>query len=155
MSNAGQRPSSKTGSPHNGGLRSTENRGKIILLADYKKPEDLIGQGGLLKQLTKALVERALQAEMTDHLGHGKNQLVANEAGNTRNGHSKKTLKSDFGELPIEIPRDRAATFEPLLISKHQTRWSGFDDKIVSLYARGMTVREIQGSVALSKNHKN
>jgi len=114
------------------------------LLADYKKPEDLIGQNGLLKQLTKALVERALQAEMTDHLGHGKNQLVANEAGNTRNGRSKKTLKGDFGELPIEIPRDRAGTFEPQLIGKHQTRWSGFDDKILSLYARGMTVREIQ-----------
>ena len=67
------------------------------LLADYKKPEDLIGQNGLLKQLTKALVERALQAEMTDHLGHGKNQLVANEAGNTRNGRSKKTLKGAHG----------------------------------------------------------
>src|SRR5664279_414726 len=114
------------------------------LLANYKKPEDLIGQNGLLKQLTKALVERALQAEMTDHLGHAKNQLVANEAGNTRNGRSMKTLKGDFGALPIEIPRDRAGTFEPQLISKHQTRWSGFDDKILSLYARGMTVREIQ-----------
>ena len=114
------------------------------LLADYKKPEDLIGQDGILKQLTKALVERALQAEMTDHLGHSKNQVVANEAGNTRNGRSKKTLKGDFGELPIEIPRDRAGTFEPQIITKHQTRWSGFDDKILSLYARGMTVREIQ-----------
>jgi putative transposase len=114
------------------------------LLADYKRPEDLIGQNGLLKQLTKALVERALQAEMTDHLGHSKNELVANEAGNTRNGRSKKTLKGDFGELPIEVPRDRAGTFEPQLIGKHQTRWSGFDDKILSLYARGMTVREIQ-----------
>ena len=69
------------------------------LLANYKTPEDLIGQNGLLKQLTKALVERALQAEMTDHLGHGKNQLVANEAGNTRNGRSQKTLKGDFGAL--------------------------------------------------------
>ena len=67
------------------------------LLANYKKPEDLIGQDGILKQLTKALVERALQAELTDHLGHGKHQLVANEAGNTRNGRSKKTLKGDFG----------------------------------------------------------
>jgi putative transposase len=114
------------------------------LLADYKKPEDLIGQNGFLKQLTKALVERALQAELTDHLGHGKNQLVANEAGNTRKGRSKKTLTGDFGELPIEIPRERAGTFEPQLISKRQTRWSGFDDKILSLYARGMTVREIQ-----------
>lgn len=114
------------------------------LLGDYKKPEDLVGENGLLKQLTKALVERALQAEMTDHLGHSKNQLVANEGGNTRNGRSKKTLKGDFGALPIDIPRDRAGTFEPQLITKHQTRWTGFDDKILSLYARGMTVREIQ-----------
>lgn len=114
------------------------------LLSNYKKPEDLIGENGLLKQLTKAMVERALQVEMTEHLGHGKNQLVANEAGNTRNGRSKKTLKGDFGDLPIEIPRDRAGTFEPVLIPKHQTRWTGFDDKILSLYARGMTVRDIQ-----------
>ena len=115
------------------------------LLADYKKPEDLIGQNGLLKQLTKAVVERALQAEMAEHLGHGKNESVENVTGNTRNGRSRKTLKGDFGDLPIEIPRDRHGAFEPQLIPKHQTRWSGFDDKILSLYARGMTVREIQG----------
>jgi putative transposase len=114
------------------------------LLADYRKPEDLIGENGLLKQLTKLLVEKALEAEMADHLGHGKNEPVENAAGNTRNGKSKKTLKGDFGELPIEIPRDRHGTFEPQLIPKHQTRWTGFDDKIVSLYARGMSVREIQ-----------
>lgn len=114
------------------------------LLADYKKPEDLIGENGLLKQLTKLLVEKALDAELAEHLGHGKNEPVANEAGNTRNGKSKKTLKGEFGELPIDIPRDRHGTFEPQLIAKHQTRWSGFDDKILSLYARGMTVREIQ-----------
>jgi len=114
------------------------------LLADYKKPEDLIGENGLLKQLTKLLVERALDAEMAEHLGHGKNEPVANPAGNTRNGRSRKTLKGDFGELPIEIPRDRQGSFEPQLIPKHQTRWAGFDDKILSLYARGMTVREIQ-----------
>lgn len=115
------------------------------LLADYKKPEDLIGENGLLKQLTKALVERALEAEMGDHLGHGKNQPVANATGNTRNGKSKKILKGDFGALPIDIPRDRQGSFEPLLVPKHQRRWSGFDQKILSLYARGMTVREIQG----------
>ena len=114
------------------------------LLADYRKPEDLIGEHGLLKQLTKILVEAALETEMADHLGHGKNEPVENVAGNTRNGKSKKTLKGEFGELPIEIPRDRHGTFEPLLIPKHQTRWTGFDDKILSLYARGMTVREIQ-----------
>ena len=114
------------------------------LLADYRKPEDLIGENGLLKQLTKLLVERALEAEMGEHLGHGKNESVENAAGNTRNGKSRKTLKGEFGQLPIEIPRDRHGTFEPQLIPKHQTRWSGFDDKILSLYARGMTVREIQ-----------
>lgn len=114
------------------------------LLADYKKPEDLIGEHGLLKQLTKALVERALQAEMAEHLGHDKHETVNNATGNTRNGKSRKTLKGEFGELPIEIPRDREGSFEPLIISKHQTRWAGFDDKILSLYARGMTTREIQ-----------
>ncbi len=114
------------------------------LLADYKKPEDLIGENGLLKQLTKALVERALQAEMAGHLGHDKHETVTNSTGNARNGKSRKTLKGEFGELPIEIPRDREGSFEPQIIPRHQTRWVGFDDKIISLYARGMTVREIQ-----------
>ena len=114
------------------------------LLGNYQKPEDLIGENGLLKQLTKLLVEKALDAEMAHHLGHDKHEPVANPAGNTRNGKSKKTLKGDFGELPIEIPRDRHSTFEPQIIPKHQTRWAGFDEKILSLYARGMTVREIQ-----------
>jgi len=114
------------------------------LLAGYQKPEDLIGENGLLKQLTKALVERALEAEMAEHLGHARNEPVANPTGNTRNGKSKRTLKGEFGELSIEVPRDHHGIFEPQLIPKHQTRWTGFDDKIISLYARGMTVREIQ-----------
>ena len=114
------------------------------LLSGYQKPEDLMGKNGLLKQLTKAVVERALEAEMAEHLGHSKYESVINTSGNTRNGKSKKTLKGEFGELPIEIPRDRHGSFEPQLIPKHQTRWAGFDDKIISLYARGMTVREIQ-----------
>jgi len=113
------------------------------LLANYKKPEDLIGESGLLKHLTKLLVEKALDAELTEHLGHDRHESVANDSGNTRNGKSKKTLKGEFGELPIEVPRDRHGSFEPQLIPKHQTRWTGFDDKIISLYARGMTVREI------------
>ncbi|SOO32139.1 hypothetical protein XAP6164_810013 [Xanthomonas phaseoli pv. phaseoli] len=90
------------------------------------------------------MVERALDAEMTEHLGHDKHEPVANAAGNTRNGRSRKTLKGEFGELPIEIPRDRHGSFAPQLIPKHQTRWAGCDDKILSLYARGMTVRKIQ-----------
>ena len=115
------------------------------LLANYQKPEDLIGENGLLKQLTKMLVERALETEMTEHLGHGMSAAVTNSTGNTRNGHSAKTLQGDFGELPLDIPRDRQGAFEPQLVAKHQTRWSGFDDKIISLYARGLSVREIQG----------
>ena len=81
---------------------------------------------------------------MTEHLGHDKYEAVMNATGNARNGKSNKTLKGEFGELPIEIPRDRDGSFEPQLISKHQTRWTGFDNKIISLYARGMSVREIQ-----------
>lgn len=95
-------------------------------------------------QLTKKLVERALDAELTHHLGHDKHGPVSNAAGNTRNGFSRKKLKGEFGELSIEVPRDRHGTFEPQIVEKHQTRWNGFDDKILLLYARGMTVREIQ-----------
>lgn len=114
------------------------------LLADYKKAEALIGENGLLKLLTKKLVEQALQAGMAEHRGYARNDAVSNSAGNTHNGKSKKTLKDDFGELPREIPRDRQGSFEPQIVTKHPTRWAGFDEKILSLYARGMTVREIQ-----------
>lgn len=112
---------------------------------NYKKPEELIGENGLLKQLTKALLERALQGEMTHHLGHKKNGAITSPGGNARNGKSAKTIKGEFGNLPIEIPRDRESSFEPVIIPKGQTRFNGFDDKIISLYARGMTTREIQG----------
>jgi len=115
------------------------------LLADYEKPEDLIGENGLLKQLTKALVERALQAELTTHLGYEKHDPEGHNSGNTRNGSSSKRLKGDFGTVEIEVPRDRQASFDPKLVPKGQTRFQGFDDKILSLYARGMTTREIQG----------
>lgn len=115
------------------------------LLVDYQKPEDLIGETGLLKQLTKAIYERAMEAELTHHLGHARHDPVTNESGNARNGKSRKTIKGDFGELPLDIPRDRQGTFEPLLIPKHERRFRGFDEKILSLYARGLTVREIQG----------
>ena len=115
------------------------------LLTDYKKPEDIIGENGLLKQLTKAILERALQAEMTDHLGYEKHDPAGHRRGNTRNGKSQKTLTGEFGELELETPRDRKATFDPKIVAKGQTRWTGFDDKIISMYARGMTTREIQG----------
>jgi putative transposase len=115
------------------------------LLKGYQKPEDLIGESGLLKQLTKALIERALKSELTQHLGYEKNGETEGRGGNRRNGVSAKTLKGDFGEIEITVPRDRDASFEPQIVGKHQTRWTGFDDKVLSMYARGMTTREIQG----------
>ncbi len=115
------------------------------LLKDYKKPEDIIGEHGLLKQFVKAVLERAMHAELTEHLGYPKHAPAGHNSGNSRNGTSSKTVKGDFGEVNIEVPRDRAGSFEPQILPKHQTRFTGFDDKIVSLYARGMTTREIGG----------
>ena len=114
------------------------------LLKDYKKPEDIIGENGLLKQLTKQLLERAMAAELTDHVGYEKHDTAGHKSGNSRNGKSAKTLKGSFGTMPIEIPRDRNGTFEPQIIEKHQTRFTGFDANIISLYARGLSTREIQ-----------
>ena len=115
------------------------------LLANYQKPEDIIGKNGLLKQLTKALLERAMNAELTEHLGYDKHDPVGNNRGNSRNGVTTKTLKGEFGEMALETPRDRQGTFEPKIIGKGQTRFTGFDDKIISMYSRGMSTREIQG----------
>ena len=115
------------------------------LLANYEKPDDLIGEAGLFKQLKKALIERALGAELTEHLGYEKGDPAGRGSGNSRNGSSSKTILTADGEIDIAVPRDRGGSFEPQLITKGQTRFDGFDDKILSLYARGMTVREIQG----------
>ncbi len=104
-----------------------------LLFADYQKPEDLLGENGILKQLTEAIMERALQAELAAHLGHDKHSAVANDTGNTRNGSSAKTLKGDFGALPIAIPRDRDGSFEPQLIAKHQKNSTQKNDSIYFL----------------------
>lgn len=114
------------------------------LLKDYKKPEDLIGESGLLKQLTKALLERAMQAEMTAHLGYAKHEPSGKNSGNSRNGDYNKTVKGEFGKMDVAVPRDRNSTFEPVILPKGEGRFVGFDDKIVSMYARGMTTRDIQ-----------
>ena len=118
------------------------------LLANYSKPQDLTGEDGLFKQLKKALIERALGAELSEHLGYEKGDPAGRGTGNSRNGTSSKTLLSEDGEVEIAIPRDCAGSFEPQLIPKGRTRFDGFDEKILSLYARGMTVREIQGHLA-------
>jgi putative transposase len=115
------------------------------LIEGYQKPEDLIGENGIVRQLTKALLERVLHAELTHHLGYEKHSPAGHNSGNSRNGTSCKTVKSESGEMEVQVPRDRKGTFEPQILGKHQTRFEGFDDKIVSMYARGMSTRDIQG----------
>jgi len=117
------------------------------LLKDYKKPEDLTGEKGLLKQLTKRLIERAMSAEMSQHLGYEKHSPEGKNGGNSRNGYSTKTIRSDSGEFDIDQPRDRDGTFEPQIIKKHQKSFNGFDDKIMSMYSLGMTTRDIQSHI--------
>lgn len=117
------------------------------LLKGVRTQDDLGGPNGLLKQITKALVERMLAGELTHHLGYEKHDPAGYNSGNARNGKSRKTLKGNAGEMEIAVPRDRNGTFEPQLISKHQTRWNDLDKKIIALYARGMTVRDIQAQL--------
>src|SRR4051812_42398442 len=104
------------------------------LLKDYQKPEDLLGKAGRLKKLQKRLLEKALGAELTEHLGYAKHEAAGRNSGNSRNGISPKTLKGEFGELPLNVPRDRNGTFEPQIIGKGQRRFEGFDQAIISLY---------------------
>jgi putative transposase len=100
------------------------------LLADYKKPEDIIGENGLLQQLTKAILERALKVELTEHVGYERHDPAGHyHSGNSRNGSTAKKLKGEFGEMDLETPRDRNGSFEPAIVSKEQSRFSGFDDK--------------------------
>lgn len=114
------------------------------LLKDYKKPEDLIGDKGILKELQKELMERILEAEMTNHLGYEKYNPKGKNSGNSRNGKGKKSIKGDFGEMDIEVPRDRNSDFDPQLIQKRQRRFTGFDEKIIAMYSRGLSTRDIQ-----------
>ncbi len=114
------------------------------LLEGCNSPEDILGEAGLLKQLTKKVAERALEAEMEMHLGYSKNEPSGRNTGNSRNGKTRKTVRSTDGELELEVPRDRNGTFEPKLVKKGEKQLNGFDDRIVSLYARGMTTRDIQ-----------
>ena len=118
------------------------------LMKGYQRPEDMTGPGGILEQLTKRVYERILGAEMTHYLGYEKGRAGQREEDkkqkNHRNGTSKKTLLSEDGRLEIEVPRDRAGEFDPQFIRKGQRRFGGFDQKIIAMYAQGMTVREIQ-----------
>ena len=118
------------------------------LLAGARTAEEIAGPDGLLRQLTRRLLERALQAELTEHLGYELHAEPPGGAGNTRNGQPAKTVLTDQGPVRVRSPRDRNGTFEPKIVGKRQSRWVGFDEKVIALYARGLTVREIQGHLA-------
>jgi putative transposase len=118
------------------------------LLAGARSEEEIVGPGGLLSQLTKRLVERAMNAELTEHLGYEHGQPPPGGAGNTRNGSTPKTLATEHGPVGIRAPRDRKGSFEPQIVPKGNRRFAGFDEKIIGLYARGMSVRDIQGHLA-------
>lgn len=117
------------------------------LIKDCKTPEDFFGENGLIKNFVKSIMESALSAELTTHLGYEKHDPTGYNTGNSRNGTTSKTVKGEFGEVEIAVPRDRTGSYSPQLLPKHQTRFEGFDDKILSLYARGMTTRDIQAQL--------
>jgi putative transposase len=114
------------------------------LLKDYTDPKDILGEHGLLKQLTKRVIERALAVELTEHLGYAPHVRQERDGTNCRNGAGKKTVQTETGQFAIEVPRDRDGSFEPQLVKKRQRRLEGFDDKVLALYARGLSTREIQ-----------
>jgi putative transposase len=118
------------------------------LLAGAKTEEEIVGPGGLLAQLTKRLVERAMEVELTDHLGYEPHQEPPGGVGNTRNGSMPKTLSTEHGPVEIRTPRDRKGSFEPRIVRKRQRRFEGFDDKILALYSRGLSTRDIEAHLA-------
>jgi putative transposase len=116
---------------------------ELLKDVDGNDPHTILGEGGLLKQLTKAVLERALEAELDNHLGYKKHHTTGRGSGNSRNGTSKKTLQAECGAVEINVPRNRNGDFEPVIVRKGQTRLAGLDEKILALYARGMTTRDI------------
>lgn len=118
------------------------------LLKDYADPEDLLGKNGIIAQLKKRLIERAMEAEMDDHLGYKKHETKGHGSGNSRNGRTSKNLITDDSQIDIDIPRDRNSEFEPQIVPKGKRRFDGFDGKIIAMYARGMSTRDIQATLA-------
>ena len=118
---------------------------KLLDEIDFKNlsAEKITGPDGLLKLFSKRLIEKAMEAEMEDHLGYEKHQYSPKHSLNSRNGKSKKTVSAEIGNISIDVPRDRNGEFEPKIIPKHQRRFNGFNDKIISMYGLGMTTRDI------------
>ena len=108
----------------------------------------LAGEGGLLQQLTKRLLESALEGELTDHLGYDRHDVAGRDGGNSRNGHRSKTVLTDVGPVEVDVPRDREASFEPRIVAKRQKRLAGVDELVISLSAKGLTTGEVQAHLA-------
>jgi transposase-like protein len=127
--------------------REKELDALVDQLLEGEQPENILSEGGLVQELKKRLVERALEGEMTDHLGYEKHAAEGRDHGNSRNGKTSKRVKTGDDEVEIEVPRDRDGSFDPKLVPKGRRRLPGFDDKVIALYARGMTTRDIQSGL--------
>jgi putative transposase len=123
------------------------NEKELKTLVAGKSREEILGDGGILKGLVKSLIEAAMNAELDHHLDYEKHEKRPDGVVNVRNGHGTKKLKGDFGEAEILVPRDRNASFEPKIVAKGQRRWDGFDDKIIAMYSRGMSTRDMQSAL--------
>lgn len=138
-------PGSVTGDELPAGVRDRLSDELIDeLLAGARTEQEIVGPGGLLADLTRRLVERAMSVELTEHLGYEPHQEPPGGSGNTRNGSTPKTLVTEHGAVQVKTPRDRDASFEPQIVRKGQRRFEGFDDKILALYSRGLSVRDIE-----------
>ena len=149
-SGAGEPPGEPASPPGILGAMQNDLRGKLSdelvdeLLAGASSEEEIVGPGGLLSQLTKRLVERAMEVELTDHLGYEPHREPPGGTGNTRNGSTRKRLATEHGPVEIQAPRDRDGSFDPKIVRKRQRRFEGFDEKILALYSRGLSVRDVQ-----------
>ena len=130
-----------------GSVEIPQGLAEQLVTAARAQGVQLTGPGGLLTGLTKQVLEAALDAELTEHLGHEPGG-VPGPGGNVRNGHSAKTVRTDVGDVRIQVPRDRAGEFEPAIVPKHTRRLAGFDDAVISLYAKGMTTGDIANHLA-------
>jgi transposase-like protein len=117
------------------------------LLKEYQWPDDFYGHEGLIKQLSKTLIEKAMQAELTEQIGYAKNESGEKPGSNRRSGKSSKTLRADHWPMEIAVPRDRDGDFDPRIIGKHQREWRGFDDKTLAMYSHGRSTQGIQATI--------